>query len=170
MLAGLKKEKGSGRRKKTGDDWSLYILQCRDGSFYTGITNHLERRLQMHQNGRASRYTRTRRPVEMLYSETCGDRSRALIRECEVKEWPRTKKEALIRGEKKISQARGVRCTTKRRKLSRRTRHSVRHAVISSAGLRVSASKRRSVLKDNPEQGPLFQAGSLRNSGTRSIV
>ncbi|MFH1799537.1 MAG: GIY-YIG nuclease family protein [Candidatus Omnitrophota bacterium] len=96
MLVGLKKEKISGRGKKTGNDWSLYILQCRDGSFYTGITNHLERRLQMHQDGKASRYTRTRRPVEMLYSETCGDRSRALIRECEVKEWPRTKKVALI--------------------------------------------------------------------------
>jgi predicted GIY-YIG superfamily endonuclease len=102
MLAGLKKEKISTRGKKAGNDWSLYILQCRDGSFYTGITNHLERRLQMHQDGKASRYTRTRRPVEMLYSETCGDRSSALIRECEVKEWPKKKKEALVRGEEQI--------------------------------------------------------------------
>ncbi len=98
MLAGLKKKKTSVRGKKTGEGWFLYVLQCRDGSFYTGITNHLERRLKMHQDGKASRYTRTRRPVEMLYSETCGDRSRALIRECEVKEWPRTKKEALVLG------------------------------------------------------------------------
>lgn len=96
MLAGLKKEKRSVRGKKLASDWSLYILQCSDGSFYTGITNNIERRLKMHQDGKASRYTRTRRPVEILYSETCGDRSSALIRECEVKEWPRAKKEKLI--------------------------------------------------------------------------
>jgi len=117
MLAGLKKKKRASRRKKPGDrqsmnacplaqknfaqkkdrgKWSLYILKCRDGSFYTGITNDLERRLKMHQAGKASRYTRTRGPVEMLYSETCGDRSSALIRECEVKEWPKEKKAALI--------------------------------------------------------------------------
>lgn len=122
MLAGLeRKEKASRRKKKTkkaGDrhsltacplpaspsvevetvkNWSLYILKCSDGTFYTGITNDLERRLKMHQTGKASRYTRARGPVEMLYSETCGNRSSALIRECEVKEWPRKKKEAFIK-------------------------------------------------------------------------
>ena len=112
MLAGLeKKEKACRRKKKIGKvspemkdvkKWSLYILKCSDGSFYTGITNNLDRRLKMHQAGKASRYTRTRGPVEMLYSETCGNRSRALIRECEVKEWPRTKKEALVSGEKQV--------------------------------------------------------------------
>jgi putative endonuclease len=163
MLAGLKKEKSPAHGKKVGNDWSLYILQCRDGSLYTGITNHLERRLKMHQNGKASRYTRTRRPVEMLYSETCGDRSRALIRECEVKEWPKKKKEALVRGEEKISRVKEAGCTGKRTKSSRRT-------LISSADLRVSASRRRSASKDNPEQGPLLQAGSLLNSEIRSIA
>ena len=74
----------------------MYILQCCDGTFYTGITTDLERRLKMHQAGKASRYTRTRRPVEMLYQEKCGDRTTALVRECEVKEWPRAKKEKLI--------------------------------------------------------------------------
>jgi predicted GIY-YIG superfamily endonuclease len=99
MLAGLeKKGKALQRRKKNAENWFLYILKCRDGSFYTGITKDLERRLKMHQNGKASRYTRTRRPVEMLYSEKCGNRSQALIRECEVKEWPRKKKEALTNG------------------------------------------------------------------------
>ena len=107
MLAGLeKKEKASHREKKTSDKWSLYILKCSDESFYTGITNDLERRLKMHQAGKASRYTRTRGPVEMLYSEPCSDRSRALIRECEVKEWPRAKKEQLISGEKLVSRRR----------------------------------------------------------------
>ena len=122
MLAGLERKKKASRRKKTAakdrrgpvtggkspEKWSLYILKCSDETFYTGITNNLERRLKMHQAGKASRYTRTRGPVEMLYSETCGDRSSALIRECEVKEWPRTKKAALTksgngkRGTKKL--------------------------------------------------------------------
>lgn len=103
MLAGLEKKKLSSlRKKKTAGKWFLYILQCSDGSFYTGITNNLARRLKMHQAGKASRYTRTRGPVEMLYSEKCGDRSSALIRECAVKEWPRTKKEDLIAGKKQI--------------------------------------------------------------------
>jgi putative endonuclease len=85
--------------RKNSKKWSLYILKCRDGSFYTGITNNLERRFKMHQAGKASRYTRSHGPVEMLYSEACGDRSSALIRECEVKEWPRAKKAAMISGE-----------------------------------------------------------------------
>jgi putative endonuclease len=118
MLAGLEKKRKASRRKKSADKqsvnacplavkdpagtkngkkWSLYILKCCDGSFYTGITNDLERRFKMHQAGKASRYTRSRGPVEMLYSEACGDRSSALIRECEVKEWPRAKKEALTK-------------------------------------------------------------------------
>ena len=107
MLAGLERKKKASRRKKnSADKWSLYILKCSDESFYTGITNDLERRLKMHQAGKASKYTRTRGPVEMLYSETCGDRSSALIRECEVKEWPRTKKEALISGEEQVAKRR----------------------------------------------------------------
>ena len=107
MLAGLeRKKKAARRRKKTPGKWSLYILKCGDGSFYTGITNDLERRFKMHQAGKASRYTRSHAPVEMLYSEKCGDRSSALIRECEVKEWPRAKKEKLILVEVKVPEKR----------------------------------------------------------------
>ena len=102
MLAGLqKKAKISPKKVKPSEKWFLYILKCCDGSFYTGITNDLERRFKMHQAGKASRYTRSHRPVEMVYSETCRDRSSALIRECEVKEWPREKKERLISGEER---------------------------------------------------------------------
>lgn len=91
-------EKKASRKVKAADLWYLYLLRCGDGSLYTGVTNNLERRLKMHQAGKASRYTRTHSPVAMVYSETCGDRSSALIRECEVKEWPRTKKELLVAG------------------------------------------------------------------------
>ncbi len=76
--------------------WSLYILECSDGSFYTGVTNDLDRRFRMHQDGKASRFTRTRRPVVLVYSETCGTRSQALTRECAVKALGRPAKEALV--------------------------------------------------------------------------
>ncbi len=82
-----------------GVSWSLYILACADGSFYTGVTTDPERRLAEHNAGRASRYTRTRRPVVMVYREACGTRGCALARECAVKEMPRRAKEKLI-GEK----------------------------------------------------------------------
>lgn len=80
-----------------GDAWLLYIVECRDGSLYTGITNDLARRLQQHNDGDASRYTRSRRPVVLRYREPCADRSAALIREFAVKLLSRREKEALIR-------------------------------------------------------------------------
>jgi predicted GIY-YIG superfamily endonuclease len=76
--------------------WSLYILECRDGSFYTGVTNDIDRRIRKHREGTASRYTRTRRPVVLVYQEACGTRSRALERECAVKALSRQRKEELI--------------------------------------------------------------------------
>ena len=78
------------------DPWFLYILECRDGSFYTGITKDIKRRLHMHEAGRASSYTRTRRPVRLLYEEPCSNRVAALVRECAVKALSRKEKEILI--------------------------------------------------------------------------
>jgi putative endonuclease len=76
--------------------WSLYILECRDGSLYTGVTNDIDRRFLAHQEGKASRYTRTRRPVVLVYREECGSRSQALSRECAVKSLSRPRKNELI--------------------------------------------------------------------------
>jgi len=76
--------------------WSLYILECRDWSLYTGVTNDIDRRFLAHQEGKASRYTRTRRPVALVYREKCGSRSQALTRECAVKSLSRPRKDALI--------------------------------------------------------------------------
>ncbi len=76
--------------------WSLYILKCGDGSLYTGVTNDIDRRFLAHQKGKASRYTRTRRPVALVYREECGSRSQALTRECAVKSLSRPRKDALI--------------------------------------------------------------------------
>jgi putative endonuclease len=78
--------------------WSLYILRCNDGSFYTGVTTDIDRRFRKHQDGRASRYTRTRRPVALIYQERCGSRSQALSRECAVKALGRKGKEKLVAG------------------------------------------------------------------------
>ncbi|HTN43882.1 MAG TPA: GIY-YIG nuclease family protein [Nitrospiria bacterium] len=77
--------------------WVLYILRCRDGSFYAGITSDLKRRLIQHRDGRASRYTRSRRPLRIVYRESCSSRSDALKRECAVKALPRKEKQKLIK-------------------------------------------------------------------------
>lgn len=76
--------------------WLLYIVECRDGSLYTGITNDIDRRLKEHNDGSASRYTRSRRPVTLRYQEPCADRSQALIRELSVKLLNRREKKELI--------------------------------------------------------------------------
>ena len=83
-----------------GAVWSLYILECCDGSFYTGVTTDIDRRLREHQKGMASRYTRTRRPIVLVYQEECGTRSQSLARECAVKSLSRPRKEELVSGRK----------------------------------------------------------------------
>ena len=72
--------------------WCLYILECSDGTLYTGITNDFERRLSEHQDGKGAKYTRGRRPVKLVYSEECGDRSAASKRESAIKYMSRTAK------------------------------------------------------------------------------
>jgi len=76
--------------------WLVYVLRCGDGSLYTGITNDPERRLTAHGNGVASRYTRSRLPVEMIYREEAADRSTALQREAAIKKMSRNEKLRLI--------------------------------------------------------------------------
>jgi putative endonuclease len=88
----------SEKEPEQGGGWTVYIVECRDGSFYTGITNNLARRLDQHNAGHASRYTRSRRPVRIVYEESCASRSEALIREGAVKSLPREEKEKLILG------------------------------------------------------------------------
>lgn len=79
-------------------DWCVYILRCADGSFYTGITNDLDRRVGEHNQGGklAAAYTRGRRPVTPVYHEACKDRSAALVREAAIRRLSRREKIALI--------------------------------------------------------------------------
>ena len=74
----------------------MYVLRCGDGSLYTGITNDLERRLAAHRAGTASRYTRSRRPVRLVYRERRRSRSAALKREAAIKRLPRAAKLRII--------------------------------------------------------------------------
>jgi putative endonuclease len=77
--------------------WFVYILQCRDNSLYTGITNDLPRRLDEHNHSpRASRYTRARRPVALVYLEQADDRAQASRREYELKQLARDEKIRLV--------------------------------------------------------------------------
>ena len=77
--------------------WYLYILRCKDGSLYTGITTDVEKRLEAHRSGKGAKYTRGRGPLELVYKEECGDRSNALRREAEIKRLPRDEKLKLIK-------------------------------------------------------------------------
>ncbi|MCC4231953.1 TrmJ/YjtD family RNA methyltransferase [Sphingobium soli] len=77
----------------------VYILRCADGSYYTGHTDDLERRIAQHQAGELPGYTHDRRPVTLVFSENFTDRIDALERERQVKDWSPKKKEALIRGD-----------------------------------------------------------------------
>lgn len=75
--------------------WFCYLLECADGTFYTGITNDVERRLSRHNEGRGSKYTRGRLPVKVVYAEPHADRSAAARREREIRRMPRAGKVAL---------------------------------------------------------------------------
>lgn len=76
--------------------WLVYILRCRDGSLYTGVTNDLTKRLKAHAAGKASRYTRSRLPVRLAYQEPQPTKSRALKREAAIKGLRRAEKDMLV--------------------------------------------------------------------------
>ena len=74
-----------------------YILECSDGTFYCGWTNDLNKRLAAHNAGTASKYTRVRRPVELVYYEEFDTKQEAMKRECQIKRLKRKEKEELMR-------------------------------------------------------------------------
>ena len=65
--------------------WYVYIVRCSDRSLYTGITKDVESRVSIHNAGRGAKYTRARRPIELVYSEAVANRGAAMRRECEIK-------------------------------------------------------------------------------------
>jgi len=76
--------------------WWVYIVRCADRSLYTGVTTDVPRRVRQHNAGDASRYTRSRLPVQLAYRETTADRGTALRREAAIKRLSRKAKEQLI--------------------------------------------------------------------------
>ena len=78
--------------------WVCYILQCADGTLYTGITSGLEKRLAAHNVGEGAKYTRGRGPVKLVWSEEGLSESAARKREGEVKKYSRETKEGMARG------------------------------------------------------------------------
>lgn len=82
----------------------FYILRCSDNSLYSGVTNDPERREEEHNESKlkASKYTRSRRPVKLVYTEKFQTLPEAMKREREIKKWTRAKKKALIKGNLKF--------------------------------------------------------------------
>lgn len=76
--------------------WVLYLLECRNGSFYAGITNDLDARFRAHQQGRGARYTRANPPVRILASRGYPDRASASRAEWQLKQLPRSRKLAWL--------------------------------------------------------------------------
>lgn len=75
--------------------WFVYVVRCADRTLYTGVTTDMEKRLAEHNAGQGARYTRSRRPVELVYVEPAADRGAALRRESEIKRMPAAQKRLL---------------------------------------------------------------------------
>jgi len=89
------------KKMRKGKGWKVYILECVDGTLYTGSTNDLGKRLKDHNNSRfGAKYTRGRRPVGLVYQEECGTIGRARSRELQIKSWTRGRKFELVKKEK----------------------------------------------------------------------
>lgn len=79
------------------EHWYVYIVRCSDNSLYTGVAKHLQQRIRQHNEGkRGARYTRSRRPVELVYQERAPDRSAAQRREYQIKQLSAAEKSALV--------------------------------------------------------------------------
>ena len=86
--------------KQSAEHWFVYILRCADGSLYTGIAKDVDRRVEQHNTGTASRYTRSRQPVTLVYHEEPTTKGMALKRELAIKALSQKAKEALIQSVK----------------------------------------------------------------------
>lgn len=83
------------------NQWYVYIVECRDGTLYTGITDDIPRRMEAHNAGKGAKYTRGRGPVTLVYQEDAPSHSQALRREYYIKQLTRAEKQVLIHRENK---------------------------------------------------------------------
>lgn len=77
-------------------DWEVYILECSDGTLYTGISNDLSSRIEKHNSGKGAKYTKNRLPVNLVYKEGAVNKSESMKREIEIKKLTRSEKLDLI--------------------------------------------------------------------------
>ena len=101
----ISKKDRSSSAKPSVSRWFVYIVRCGDGSLYTSITKDVSRRCKQHNAGTASRYTRSRRPLKLVYQEVRRNQSSALKREVAIKAMTRQGKLAMIRLSKKSMKA-----------------------------------------------------------------
>ena len=90
--------------------WSVYLIRCNDNSVYTGISNDVEKRFEVHQNGNGAttKYTRSRRPLSLVFQATIGTRSQASKLEIQIKKLSKSKKEHLIQGKLKLGDIQNI--------------------------------------------------------------
>ncbi len=99
------------KARPSADKWFVYLMRCGDGSLYTGITTDIDRRCRQHNAGTASRYTRSRLPVELIYQESHLSQGSALRREAAIKAMDRKEKLKMVR--QRTQPAKGVRRVAK---------------------------------------------------------
>lgn len=75
--------------------WFVYMVKCKDGSIYTGISNDVEDRIKEHNSGEGAKYTASRKPVQLIFQEKHPDKSSAFKREIQIKRWSKVRKEEL---------------------------------------------------------------------------
>jgi len=78
------------------EKWFVYILECEDKSFYTGITNDVQRRFNEHKSGKGGKYTNSHKPIKIIFTEEIDNKSEALKREYQIKSLSRENKKKLI--------------------------------------------------------------------------
>ena len=77
--------------------WFVYLLLCSDKSFYTGVSNNPQKRFLDHKNGKGGRYTRSHKPIKMIFQEPSSSKEEALKRERQIKGWGRSKKIKILK-------------------------------------------------------------------------
>ena len=84
-------------RHGANQDWYLYLVRCKDGSLYTGITTDVDRRFKAHQEKAGAKYLKGRGPLRLVFTERIGAKNLAFQVEHAVKRWPKSRKEQLVR-------------------------------------------------------------------------
>jgi len=94
----MNSSRGVERKASRSKKWSSYLLECADGTYYSGVATDLEDRLREHNAGRGAKYTRGRRPVRLVWFRKCGSYAKARALEARVKGCSREKKSQLVAG------------------------------------------------------------------------